>query len=300
MKRFRHIRSRRGVVLVAVLWTIALLSALAMAASTSFRSFAGLLAIDRDRVQAEALIDAGIEVGADLLIKYGGRPLLATETRFALPVGAGRVRLSDELGRIDINKAPAETLASLLGAVGAPDAEAVAQAIVRWRDAGEASAVKRAPNSDPSERARHFEQTFTNVDQLTQIPAVPADYARSIAPFVTVFGAETVNAATAPIEVLRLLPQMTEARIERLMEARAAGALEPEACDQILGPASRYAKPAARSIGRLEIVVALADGFAEEAEAVIVVVPKDSEPYRILAFRLSSRPTAYGAYPRGE
>ena len=34
---------RRGVILVAVLWTVALLSALAMATSVTFREFAGIV-----------------------------------------------------------------------------------------------------------------------------------------------------------------------------------------------------------------------------------------------------------------
>ncbi|WP_312030671.1 hypothetical protein [Methylosinus sp. H3A] len=48
------------------------------------------------------------------------------------------MRISDELGRIDINKAPVETLASLLAGLGAPDAEAA-----RWRSRAGASRPKR-------------------------------------------------------------------------------------------------------------------------------------------------------------
>jgi general secretion pathway protein K len=293
MRRFSRDRSRRGFVLVAVLWTIALLSALAMATSTSSRSFAGLLAIDRDRVQAEALIGAGIEVGADLVMKASGRASPLIQTRFSLSTGDGRVALTDELGKIDINRAPRETLVSLFKGIGAADAEAVAQAIIRWRDPHGAS-PKKPTNGDAPETAR-FEQIFTNVDQLTQIPVVTAEYARAISPFVTVFGAETVNAATAPAEVLRLLPQMTEARLERLIATRTSGPLEVDAAERLLGPAFRYAKPTTRRVARLEIAVALADGFAASAEAVIVVAPKDSEPYRILSFRQSARPTTYAS-----
>ncbi|WP_158273666.1 type II secretion system protein GspK [Methylosinus sporium] len=291
MKPVRSIRPRRGVVLVAVLWTIALLSALAMAASAGLRSFVGLLAVDRDRVQAEALIAAGIEAGADLLIKYRGRPLLPAEARFSLRSGEGRVQISDELGRIDINKAPVETLASLLAGLGAPDAQVAALAISRRRESTQATAAK-AQKPESSER-RRFDQIFTNVGQLARIPGVPTEYARLVAPYVTVFGETTVNAATAPAETLRLLPQMTEARIERLLSARAEGALQAPDYERILGPAARYAKPADHSVARLEIAVALADGFASEAEAIIVTLPKDSEPYRILAFRQSPRASAY-------
>ncbi len=301
VKNARCLRSRRGVVLVAVLWMIALLSALAMAASTSLRSFAGLLAIDRDRVQAEALIGAGVEVGGDLLLKYNRRPLLPVETRFSLRSGEGRVRMSDELGRIDINKAPVETLTSLFAGLGVEDAGTVARAIVRWRDPTDASPAPKPAQKPETAETRCFEQTFSNVDQLAQIPAVPAEYAALVAPFVTVFGEETVNAATASAEVLRLLPQMTEARVERLLEARATARLDAAEIEQILGPAARYAKSAGHNVARLEIAVALADGFSSVAEAIIVALPKDSEPFRVLAFRQSPRPTAYAeAYSRRE
>ena len=47
---------RSGVILMTVLWSIALLSALAMAASVTFRGFAGIMSVERDRVQGDALL----------------------------------------------------------------------------------------------------------------------------------------------------------------------------------------------------------------------------------------------------
>ena len=47
----KRVDPRSGVILVTVLWSIALLSALAMAASVTFRGFAGVMAVERDRVQ---------------------------------------------------------------------------------------------------------------------------------------------------------------------------------------------------------------------------------------------------------
>lgn len=300
---------RRGVVLVAVLWTIAMLSALAMAAAAGFRGFAGVLGVDRDRVQAEALFTAGLEAGADLLAKYRGRPLTPVETRISLSAGAARVRLGDELARIDINKAPVEVFASLLAEIGAPDAGEVAREIVLWRDGvvktvaqGEAAEPRRqaagaAPPPQGQQPAKQgFEQVFTNVRQMTQIPAVTPAYARLMAPYATVFGDETVNAATASRQVLRALPEMTEAKIEQLLEARSAAPLEPARLDQILGSAGRYAKVSTRSVARLRITIALADGYAAAAEAVIVILPKDTQPYRVLSFE--QLPTPIGTDER--
>jgi len=59
---------RRGAVLVAVLWSISLLAALAMAASVTFRSFTGVMGVDRHRVERDALITAGLEVAAGAVL----------------------------------------------------------------------------------------------------------------------------------------------------------------------------------------------------------------------------------------
>src|SRR5262249_17057229 len=68
--------SRRGMVLLTVLWTIALLSALAMAAAVSFRGFAGIAAVGRDRVQGDALLTAGGGGGGGAPPTLGGTPPL--------------------------------------------------------------------------------------------------------------------------------------------------------------------------------------------------------------------------------
>lgn len=303
---------RRGVVLVTVLWTIALLSALAMAAAASFRGFAGVLAIDRDRVQADALLTAGVEAGADLLAKHRNRPLRPIATRLTLSSGAVLVRLSDELGKIDINKAPIEVFTSLFSALGIPDAVDLARAVVVWRDGEVKSAAERAQNKPPQqvptppgsaagatqpagrpEDAQEFEQTFTSVGQLAQISGMRLDYVASIAPFATVFGDETVNALTASPDVLRLLPMMNEARIARLEEARSIRPVDPARIEQILGPASAFVKPQSRSVARLELTASLADGYSAAAEAVIVILPKDRQPYRVLSFTPAPTPLAY-------
>jgi general secretion pathway protein K len=67
--------SKRGMVLLNVLWAIALCSALAMATSTTFRGLAGIIAIDRDRAQADALLSAGLEIAAGIAGNLQDAPL---------------------------------------------------------------------------------------------------------------------------------------------------------------------------------------------------------------------------------
>src|ERR1700759_4946908 len=94
--------SRRGMILVTVLWSISLLSALAMAATVTFRSFAGVMAVERDQIQAEGLLTAGLETAANFMQASGNLPLAEVETTLGLGTGTVRVRINDEGGRIDI------------------------------------------------------------------------------------------------------------------------------------------------------------------------------------------------------
>src|SRR5438067_11403363 len=100
--------ARQGFVLVTVLWAMALLSALAMAAAISFRSFSGIIALDRDRVQADALLTAGLEAAVGSIVELEGAPAENIEITTVLSTGSVSAQLTDEGGRIDIGKAPVE------------------------------------------------------------------------------------------------------------------------------------------------------------------------------------------------
>ena len=126
--------ARRGMVLVVVLWTIALLAGLAMAASTTFRGFAGIVGVDRDRIRADALLTAGVERVAGLLAASPNQAVDGEELTITLSAGSVRARLRDEGGRIDIGKAPAEVLISLLSFAGAANAQNIARDIMEWRE----------------------------------------------------------------------------------------------------------------------------------------------------------------------
>jgi general secretion pathway protein K len=100
----------------------------------TFREFAGIVTIDRDRLRTEALLTAGLETAAGVMTRWPeDRPLYESEMTFRLSTGAIRARVTDEAGRIDIGKAPVEVLASLFRRIGAENADGLARSIVDWR-----------------------------------------------------------------------------------------------------------------------------------------------------------------------
>src|SRR5205823_13555015 len=105
-------------------------SELAMGASVPFRGFAGVMVLDRNRLQGDALLTAGLEASASTIQTIGDVPLREIEITVTLATGSVRAQLNDEGGRVDVGRAPLEVLAALLQSVGA--AAAAADSIA-WR-----------------------------------------------------------------------------------------------------------------------------------------------------------------------
>lgn len=290
---------RRGMILVAVLWAIALMATLAMAAAVSFRGFAGVASVGRDRVQGDALLTAGLEIAAGAVSGLGDQPLTEREIALDLSTGTVRARFSDEGGRIDIGKAPSAVLASLLRSAGASEqlAQGVAQEIVRWRrnvlqaaanqaaaTAGQAAAAAPDSPNDPTGKLDKG-QPFADVREILQVPGMTPQWLAAMAPLATVFGSDTVNPLTAPAGVIAALPGVNRVQLENFLAARRSFPTDADRLSAILGQASVYLAVKSQRVVSVELTAALADGYAAAARAVIVLLPQDSQPYRVLVWK---------------
>lgn len=276
--------SQRGMVLVIVLWTIALCSTLAMAASVSFRSFVGIVAIDRDRVRGDALLTAGLEVAAGLAMDWPDKPMLDRETTFHLSTGSVSAQINDEGGRIDLGKAPADFLAHLLLSVGAPQsqAESVAQSIIRWRGHDEARSENAGPSNAGTEGTN--EGFFADVDQIAEVPGMRPEWVAAIRPLTTVFGAETVNPLTAPAGVIASVPGVDRDQLEAFLAARRSSPNDAARLATILGPGQRFVAAKPQQVVSIKLAAMLKDGYGAAAHAVVVLLPHDQQPYRLLVW----------------
>jgi general secretion pathway protein K len=278
---------RRGVILVTVLWSIALLSALAMAASVTFRGFAGVMAVERDRVQADALLSAGLETAAGIVDALGDATLIDIETRVNLATGSARLRLNDEGGRIDIGKAPAIVLAALLRSVGAPEAAAndVAQRIVERRYSRTAGRPDPAPRSTNGRtRTPGTGQPFSEVRQLQFVPGMAPEWLAAIEPLTTVFGGETVNPLTASRGVIAALPGIEKGQVDAFLRERRSSPADVDRLVRTVGAAQQYLAVRPQRVASIELMAELANGYAAGARSVIVILPQDSQPYRVLVW----------------
>ena len=136
---------RSGVILVTVLWSIALLSALAMAAAVTFRGFAGVMAVERDRVKAVLRCSRRDLKRQPALLTHWAMLRCSTTKRRSTspPVQCGRA--SPMRGAVStLEKRRLKLIASLLRSVGASQAAAndIAQRIVERRSPGNTPAYE--------------------------------------------------------------------------------------------------------------------------------------------------------------
>ena len=189
-------RRQQGVALVLVMWLVALLAALvgtyAAGARIEYMQGRGL----QGAVVAESAARAGLE--------YALVRLQAREPEFAwIPDGRPyrwrfgaadiEVRILDESGKVDINAVDAPLLASLLAVLGAEDdrADAVAAAIVDWRDADDLTQpMGGAEDPQYAAAGRPYgakDAPFETVAEVEQVLGMDRALFELAAPHLTVF-----------------------------------------------------------------------------------------------------------------
>src|SRR6516162_1245910 len=190
--------SERGFVLVAVLWLLAALAALAVIFSLYLSNTARALALNDTALQAEALVSAGVELTAYQLqlTKEDARP---AQGAFHTRLNGADLSVSyvSETARIDLNAAPKELIAGLMSALGAGEnGKELADRIVAWRSkptsetASSEDALYRASGRPYSPR----QAPFAHVNELGLVLGIPPALVERALPFVTVFsGASGVD-----------------------------------------------------------------------------------------------------------
>lgn len=283
--------SRRGFVIVAVLWLLAALAALVTIFSVYLSNSARALALNDTGLKAEALVSAGIELAA--------YRLLLTNERTRPPRGSFHVRLSgaelavsyvSEAARVDLNTAPKELLAGLLSELGASedDAKTTADRIVAWRthaapnSAGNEDALYRAGGKSYSPR----QAPFAHVNELALVLGMTPALVEHALPFVTVFnGTAGVDVLTAPPEVIAALPGMTPLILKDFLNTRETLPNDPAAITAALGAAGTKDAAMQKSKAyRILIRLRLSDGRESTSEVVISLRGKE-DPYQVLSWQ---------------
>jgi general secretion pathway protein K len=286
-------QNARGFIVVAVLWILAALSALALIYLTYVTSTAVVVAGNTDRVQTDALVTAAVELTAYQLTAVAEevRPTAGT---FDARVGTGKISVTfrSEAARIDLNAAPKGLLSGLMVGLGAApsDAEGYADRILAWRASTELA------DADPENSfyrtsgiaylPRHA--PFPEAEELWLVQGIPPPLVERVLPFVTVFSnLASINVLDAAPQVLAALPGMTPENLQEVLVQRGNPALDPRSLLGLTGNAEAATLAGSKAY-RVTVGVESGSGRSSAAEVVILLLETGDEPYRVLSWRNGS------------
>jgi general secretion pathway protein K len=285
-------RNARGFIVVAVLWILAALSALVLIYLTYVTNTAVVVAGSTDRVQAEALVTAGVELAAYQLtgLNEEARPTSGT---FNARVGAGKISVTfrSEAARVDLNAAPKGLLTGLIIGLGASPSNAAGYAdrILAWRMPTEGG------DDDPENSfyrtsgapytPRHA--PFPAPEELWLVRGIPPLVVERMLPFVTVFSnLASVNILDAAPQVVAALPGMTPENLQAVLSQRGDPTLDPRSLLAMAG--GEGATLAGSKAYRMTVDVEFGSGRRSAAEVVVLLLDSGDDPYRVLSWRNAS------------
>ncbi|HTJ24396.1 MAG TPA: type II secretion system protein GspK [Gemmatimonadaceae bacterium] len=239
-------RSRRGVALLAALWLVVAIATVALQFSIEARErrTVGVLTSERGIQRAAALgalaftqarLEQALRVaptGSNVQRLRSSDPWMDVDSVYSGPVLVDSMQVdvvARDLGeRLNINRANENQLQTffsfLLGDYS--KATQLAQTIMDWRD------VDSMPRPSGAERDAYIKAgmlalptntPFREIEELQHVMGMTADIYATVAPYLTTHGTAAVNLNTAPVAVLRALPGMTDATLNRILQLRSQG-----------------------------------------------------------------------------
>ena len=288
-------RPDRGVALVIVIWTLALLAVIALSFTRGTRNQVVLARNVVENAQASALADAGVyRAAAALLSRRAAGRWRADQTPYTLALDGGSVRVSIQYegGRIDLNTASGPLLRGLFLSVGldADASEALVDAVADWRDENDLRRLKGAEERDYRAAGLPLgpkNGPFETVEELRQVIGVTPELYRRLVPALTVYsGQPGIDLATAPREALLAIPGVERDEIESFLEARGARGSDA-GIDASLAPAGSapYVSRPRALVYSIRAEARSAGGSVFVREAVVQLTRLPSEPIRFRAWK---------------
>ena len=285
----KSLRDQRGYALVLVIAVLSVLALLAAAIAAETRSTALVARSRLEIVQARALADSGVTIAImRLLDRQEDSRWQADGTTHDERYGDGtlRITIEDEAGKIDLNNAPKEMIAGLLGEFAPADqASAMTDAIFERR-----AGVDVVPR-----RGRFFTggtasfqslagQAFADISELRLIPGMSTALYEQLQPYVTVYSlTPTLNRRTASRVALLAVPGVSANDVDAVIASR--GAAEEVAPAQ-LSAIARYTGIADLQAATIVAQAHLPGGISFTREAVVAISPDQQlAPPRFLRWR---------------
>ncbi len=222
-------KRQKGFALLMVLWVSILLTVLISGYTVLTRTETLQSRFLFDDAQARYMALAGIERAVLELRKPDLETRWQADGRtyeFEFDGALIEVEIMDETGKIDINAAPDQMLLDLFSSIGVDEQEAqeLTDAIQDWKDPDDLGRMSGAEDPDYESAGYPYgakDASFDTVEELQQVMGMSYELFVQLEPSITVFsGRSTVNAAFAPVSVLRALPGMDIDQAQQFVDAR--------------------------------------------------------------------------------
>lgn len=239
-------RARRGVALLAALWLVVAIAAVALQFSLEAheRRTVGLLTSERGKQRGlalgalalvEAQLDAALRVqpsGSNVQRLRSSDPWLDVDSVYSgtimidsTPVDVVARDLGEKLNINSMNEIDIRNFFSyLIGDFS--KATQLSQTIMDWRDADSIprpSGAERDAYIKAEMLALPTNAPFREVEDLRDVMGMTPEIYAQASPYLTTRGNGQVNINTAPVPVLRALPGMTDATLNMILQLRSQG-----------------------------------------------------------------------------
>lgn len=239
-------KNRRGVALLAALWLVVAIATVALQFSLEARErrTVGILTSERGIQRAAALgalaltearLERALRVapsGTNVQRLRSSDAWMDVDSSYSdsvlvdsIPVDVVARDLGERLNLNQANETELQTFFSfLLGDYS--KATQLAQSIMDWRDADSIprpSGAERDAYIKAGMLALPTNAPFRDVDELQHVMGMTPEIYAAVAPYLTTHGSGAVDINTAPAPVLRALPGMTDATLNRILQLRSQG-----------------------------------------------------------------------------
>jgi general secretion pathway protein K len=240
--------SERGIALILVLWIVVILSMAALSLSLLTRTEALATLSVKEEMENKFLAEAGIQRGIlELFYRNANKNQQVILEGFEvfqcdgrayteqMADGHYRIRITDESGKINLNTLTDNNgiiLKNLLMNNGVADdtASIIVDSILDWKDGDNLHRLNGAEDDYYQSLPRPYKAKNAAFDSLEELVFVrgisrpilqgSADK-KGILPFCTIYSkTDKINLSTAPPEVLKAIPGMTDDMIQRIVEYR--------------------------------------------------------------------------------
>lgn len=209
----RTTSGRDGFILVSTLAALIVLASLVAGVSYLVRAVVVGAASKRAELGADALVAAGVELAGYQLFSLKRSPEAINGQQIRFNDGVVTMFAQAEAGKIDLNGAPAQLLASAWASIGAPDMtpESFAARVVDYRDpdskTSEGGGAEAAQYSVGGISAPPANAPFEQIDELQRVLGVSTASVFALKPLLTVHNpGGKISAYAAPAAVIRALP----------------------------------------------------------------------------------------------